>query len=75
MNDAKRKRILLDFERMEGLFTGFYYFNLHFGKSVLRLAPDYMDFSFYLIQSQFGMFGNDVRYESKNLMLNHEMGC
>ncbi|MFZ1305766.1 MAG: glycosyltransferase family 1 protein [Ferruginibacter sp.] len=66
MNDAKKKkRILLDFERMEGLFTGFYYFNLHFGKSVLRLAPDYMDFSFYLIQSQFGMFGNDVRYESK----------
>ncbi len=58
------KRILLDFERMEGLYTGFYYFNLHFGKSLLRLAPEYMDFSFYLVQHQFGMFGKNARYES-----------
>lgn len=66
MSDKKKsKKILLDFERMEGLFTGFYYFNLHFGKSVLKLAPEYMEFSFYLVQSQFGMFGNDVRYESR----------
>lgn len=59
------KSILLDFERMEGLFTGFYYFNLHFGRSVLRLAPEHMEFSFFLVQSQFGMFGNDIHYESR----------
>jgi glycosyltransferase involved in cell wall biosynthesis len=60
----KSKKILLDFERMEGLYTGFYYFNLHFGKSLLRLAPEYMDFSFYLVKHQFGMFGKNARYES-----------
>ncbi len=65
VKERKQKNILLDFERMEGLYTGFYYFNLHFGKSVLKLAPEYMEFSFYLVQSQFGMFGSDVRYESR----------
>lgn len=60
----RSKEILLDFERMEGLYTGFYYFNLHFGKSVLKLAPEHMEFSFYLAKHQFGMFGKDARYES-----------
>lgn len=62
----KGKNILLDFERMEGLYTGFYYFNLHFGKSLLKLAPEYLEFSFYLVQSQFGIFGDNVRYESRH---------
>lgn len=61
----KNKNILLDFERMEALYTGFYYFNLHFGKTLLKIAPEYMEFSFYLDQSQFGMFGPDVNYESR----------
>ena len=63
---SKAKNILLDFERMEGLYTGFYYFNLHFGKSLLKLSPEYMEFSFYLVQSQFGMFGDKERYESRH---------
>lgn len=62
--ETKAKNILLDFERMQSLYTGFYYFNLHFGKSVLKLAPPNLDFSFYLVQSQFGMFGNNNKYES-----------
>jgi glycosyltransferase involved in cell wall biosynthesis len=64
INGVAKKRILLDFERMEGLYTGFYYFNLHFGKSLLKLAQHKFDFSFYLVQSQFGMFGENARYES-----------
>lgn len=64
LNGKAKKRVLLDFERMEGLYTGFYYFNLHFGKSLLKLAPDKFDFSFYLVPSQFGMFGHNARYES-----------
>src|ERR1700712_3850062 len=59
-----QKNILLDFERMQSLYTGFYYFNLHFGKSVLKLAPANFNFSFYLVQSQFGMFGKGPKYES-----------
>lgn len=61
----KKKKILLDFERMQSLYTGFYYFNLHFGKSLLKLAPEFLEFNFYLIQAQFGMFGKQQRYESK----------
>jgi hypothetical protein len=64
VNGRKSKQVLLDFERMEGLYTGFYYFNLHFGKSLMKLAPRSMDFSFYLAEHQFGMFGEDVKYES-----------
>src|SRR6476660_5167396 len=61
----KRKRILLDFERMQSLYTGFYYFNLHFGNALLKLAPEYLEFSFYLIRKQFGMFGKGPGYVSK----------
>ena len=64
VNGRKSNQVLLDFERMEGLYTGFYYFNLHFGKSLMKLAPRSMDFSFYLAEHQFGMFGEDVKYES-----------
>jgi glycosyltransferase involved in cell wall biosynthesis len=64
-NSKPAKKILLDFERMQNLYTGFYYFNLHFGKSLLKLAPKNLDFSFYLVQDQFGMFGNTVKYQSK----------
>lgn len=62
----RQKKVLLDFERMQSLYTGFYYFNLHFGKSLLKLAPPNLDFSFYLVPSQFGMFGDGLAYQSKS---------
>jgi glycosyltransferase involved in cell wall biosynthesis len=64
LNDRSTKKILLDFERMQYLHTGFYYFNMHFGKSLLQLAPQHFDFYFYLAKSQFGFFGKDVNYRN-----------
>jgi glycosyltransferase involved in cell wall biosynthesis len=61
----RQKSILLDFERMRDLYTGFYNFNLNFGRAVLKLATDKFDFSFYMVPWQFGMFGNHYHYESK----------
>ncbi len=58
------KRILLDFERMQYLYTGFYYFNLHFGKSLIQLAPGHFDLTFQLALSQSGFFGNQVKYRN-----------
>jgi len=58
------KKILLDFGRMQHLYTGFYYFNLHFGKSLIQLAPRHFDLSFHLAASQFGFFGDHVKYRN-----------
>jgi len=63
--EIKRKRILLDFERMRDLYTGFYSFNLNFGRSLLKLASHKFDFSFYMVPWQEGMFGKDNQYESE----------
>lgn len=63
--EIRRKKILLDFERMRDLYTGFYYFNLNFGRSLLKLAANKLDFYFYLVPWQFGLFGKDQYYESK----------
>jgi len=59
------KKVLLDFERMQFEHTGFYYFNLHLGNALLKLAPPNIDFSFYVVPEQFGMFGSGVQYSSK----------
>ena len=58
----KTKKILLDFERMQHLYTGFYYFNLHFGNSLLRLKPANLEFSFYVNAAQNGIFGSKATY-------------
>jgi glycosyltransferase involved in cell wall biosynthesis len=50
---------------MQYEYTGFYYFNLHLGNALLRMAPPNLNFSFYLVPRQFGMFGTNAKYHSK----------
>jgi glycosyltransferase involved in cell wall biosynthesis len=65
MKEIKPKKILIDFERMGDLYTGFHYYNLNLGKALLKLASDKLDFSFYVVPWQFGIFGNNNHYESR----------
>jgi glycosyltransferase involved in cell wall biosynthesis len=67
--EIKQKKILVEFERMRDLYTGFYYYNLNLGRTLLRLATDKLDFSFYVVPWQIGIFGRNNHYETKKSYL------